>query len=241
MLFDKGKKYCGRRIGDYRIIGRIGEGRYGVCFLAEKNGERVILKKVKPHIFHWNKRNNPCEIQILSQLHHPGIPRLLGVVDEKGFYGLVLEQKSGDTIEQLLFKHKHGFTNPEILIIGSQLIGIIKYLHSEGIVHRDIRIPNVLLDGDTISLVDFGLARWVDHKRYTKDIDFSYLGDFLLYLLYSTYRKVNHRSRPWYEELPLTSGQKLLLKRLLKIAPPYSDAALVAEDFQKAFSYGKEV
>ncbi len=141
---------------------------------------------------------------------------------------------------QLLFKYQHKFTNPEVLNVGNQLIGIIKYLHAKGIVHRDIRIPNVLISRDTISLVDFGLARWMDNKRYTRDIDFSYLGDFLLYLLYSTYQKVKPHSRPWYEELQLTSEQKLFLKKLLKIEAAYSDVDQIARDFQKVFPGDKK-
>lgn len=236
MIFVHGKKYCGRFIGGYRIIRRIGEGRYGVCFLAEKDGEKVILKKVKPRISNRNQAKTLLESQILSELCHPGVPKLLGVVDVNGFYGLVLEQKYGDTIETLLFKQKRSFTHREIMMIGNQLISIIQYLHEKGIVHRDIRVPNVLMDGDRISLVDFGLARWMDHKCYTCDIDFSYFGDFLLYLLYSTYQTIKFKNRPWYEELPLALPQQVLLKRLLKLAEPYQNIEEIARDFQKAFT-----
>ena len=58
--------------------------------------------------------------------------------------------------------------------------------------------------------------------------------------MHGMWRK-NFTGRQVLEELPLTSEQKLFLKRLLKIEPPYSDADQIADDFQKAFSYDKEV
>lgn len=230
------RRYCGKQIANYKIIQSIGEGRYGVCFLAEDNGRRLILKKIKPRIFKRNNDHDALEIEVLSELCHPGIPKLLDVVNEKGFYGPVLELKSGDTIEVMLFKQKHRFSNPEIFNTGKQLIEIIKYLHDRGIVHRDIRIPNVLVDDGIVFLVDFGLARREDNKHYTRDIDFSYFGDFLLYLLYSSFKKEKHQSRPWYEELLLTSDQQMFLKRLLKLAKPFQNIDEIANDFQRVFA-----
>lgn len=238
MYFGRGWGYYGRQIGAYQIIGRVGAGRYGICFMAEKDGATVILKRLKPRALKGDHGDNPKEAQILSGLCHPGIPKLLEVVAVTGFNGLALEHKDGETIETMLFKHKHHFTEREICNIGAQLIGIIRYLHEKGVVHRDIRIPNMLLDGAALSLIDFGLAGWEDNASYRKGSDFSYLGDLLLYLLYSSYRKGKGKSRPWYEELPLTPAQRLFLKRLLRMETPYPDIDAVAQDFQRAFGAG---
>ncbi len=235
MFFSREGRYNGKQIGEYRIIDCIGQGRYGVCFLAESRNERVILKQLKKHLFKRNNDKAFWETKILSELCHSGIPRLIDSVNEKDFYGFVLEEKPGDTVEAVLFKKKHSFTKAEVFNIGKQLIGIIRYLHNKGIVHRDIRIPNVILNGSEVYLVDFGLSRWVDNKRYTKDIDFSYLGDFLLYLLYSSYIKTYRAKRPWYEELSLTSGEKLFLKRLLRLEESYNNIEEIASDFEKIF------
>ncbi len=200
MLFFR--NYIGKQYGGYTLLKLIGEGRYGVCFLAEShNGTQVVIKRFKPSIFKKNKDKNMYEAVILSQLSHQAIPELLGVINENDFYGFVLEKKRGDTVQSLLFEKKYRFTKQEIYFIGYQLIDIIQYLHSHGVVHRDIRIPNVLVDNGIVYLVDFGLARWADNARYKYEIDFSYLGDFLLYLLYSTFSKQTKRNLPWYEEL----------------------------------------
>lgn len=106
-------------------------------------------------------------------------------------------------------------------MIGSQLINIIRYLQQNGIVHRDISTQNVLVFDGSVSLIDFGLARYEDSQRYTKDIDYFYFGDLLLYLLYSSFKKINIRPRPWYDELPINPDKKVFLKKLLRIGSQF--------------------
>lgn len=229
-------KFLGRQYGGYTILGLAGEGRYGVCYTAySAEGVQVIIKRFKPSMMRKKREKNAFEAVLLSQLNHEAIPELLGVINEKGFYGFILEQKPGVTIQSLLVEKKHRFTDVEIYSIGTQLIDILQYLHTREIVHRDIRISNVLVDKNKVSLVDFGLARWADGNRYRYDVDFSFLGDFLLYLLYSSF--VPHASGlPWHRELPLTCEQKTFLKRLLRLEQPYENISAVKRDFIRAFA-----
>jgi len=230
-------KYSGKRFGKYIIERPIGEGRYGLCFLARSDiGEKVVIKKFKPSIFKKNSERNSYEAVILSKLKDKRIPELLGVINEKGFYGFVLEFKQGCTVKELLFKYKHKFTREEFFNIGIQMIKIIKYIHGNGVVHRDIRIPNVLIDKEKVYLIDFGLARCADNNKYPYDLDFSYLGDFLLYLLYSSFEtKEKHKKLPWYEELTLRSKQKVFLKKLLGLEITYENIDDIETDFIKVF------
>lgn len=59
--------------------------------------------------------------------------------------------------------------------------------------------------------------------------------DVLIYLLYSTYKKEKSKSHPWYEELLLSVGQQLFLKRLLKLAKPYQNIDVIIQDLRTAF------
>lgn len=236
MMFGKLKNICGRQYGNYKIIKRLGEGRYGVCYTALSNyGETVVIKQFKPSIFKKNKKKNAYEAVILSQLDHPDVPKLLGVINEPGLYGFVIEQMPGTTVEKMLFKQKHRFQESEIYDIGCQLIGIVKYLHSKSVVHRDIRIPNVLIHHGVVSLIDFGLSRWAGGKMYRFQNDFSYMGDFLLYLHYSTYQKKQRKSYPWYIELDLTEDQVQFYKKMLRLEEPYQNIDEVENDFVSAF------
>jgi len=231
------QKYRGKRFGKYIIERPVGEGRYGLCFLASLDiGEKVVIKKFKRSIFKNNLGKNVDEAVILSKLKDDRIPEFLGVVNEKGFYGFVLEFKPGCTVKDILFKYKHKFTNEEFFNIGFKLIKIIKYIHGNSIIHRDIRIPNVLVDKEEVYLIDFGLARFADNNKYSYDLDFSYLGDFLLYLLYSSFeKKVKHKKLPWYKELTLTEKQMLFLKKLLGLEQIYDNINDIEIDFIQVF------
>jgi serine/threonine protein kinase len=237
MWFYNELKYSGKRFDKYIIEKPIGEGRYGLCFLARTDmGEKVVIKKFKRSILKRNSERNVNEAVILSKLRNNGIPKFLGVINQKGFYGFVLEFKHGCTVKDLLFKYKHKFTIEEFFNIGTQLIKIIKYIHGNGIVHRDIRIPNVLIDKEEVYLLDFGLARSADNNKYPYDLDFSFLGDFLLYLLYSSFEaKEKHKKLPWFSELTLTSEQKLFLKKLFGLELPYENIENIEMDFIKVF------
>lgn len=238
MKFFNSKKYSDKEYGEYTIIKSVGEGRYGMCFLAHSiDGTPVIIKRFKPGIFKRNKEKNPYEAVILSQLKDNSIPELLGVINSKSFFGFVLEYKPGCTIKDLLFKYKHKFTREEILNIGLELIKIIKYIHKKGVIHRDIRIPNVLINKSDVYLIDFGLARYEDNNLYSYDLDFSYLGDLLLYLLYSSFEaKEKHRKLPWYIELTLKPDQEFFLKRLLGLEMSYKTIDDIERDFITVFT-----
>ncbi|MBU3185035.1 protein kinase family protein [Clostridium estertheticum] len=231
------KKYFGKQVGKYIIEKPIGEGRYGVCFLAKTDiYDKVVIKKFKKSIFKRKLDSNVYEAVILSKLSDNGIPEFLGVINQKGFYAFVLEFKNGFTVEDLLFKYKYKFTNKEFFDIGFKLIKIITYIHGNGVVHRDIRIPNVLIDKGELYLIDFGLARWADNNKYPYDLDFSYLGEFLLYLLYSSFEaKEKHKKLPWYKELNLTNKQKLFLKKLLGLEKVYKNIEDIKMDFSNVF------
>jgi serine/threonine protein kinase len=240
MSFFSAKKYCGQKLSEYTIEELVGEGRYGRCFLARSDTDcKVIIKKFKPGILRKNSKKNMFEAVILSKLRDERIPGLLGVIKKRFFYGFVLDWKPGVTVKDMLFKQNHEFTNRELYNIGIKLIAIIKYLHANGIVHRDIRIPNVLVANDNIYLIDFGLARFADNNQYKYDLDYSYLGDFFLYLLYSSFqRNGSIKNLPWHKELSLKENQKMFLKRLMGLEAIYESIHEIEKDFVAAFGSG---
>jgi len=229
-------KYRGKKYGEYTIEEIAGEGRYGMCFHAKNDLQKnVVLKRFKPSIFARNSTNNVHEAVILSKLRDSRIPELLGVINEKSFYAFVLELKPGTTLKDMIFIHNHKFSDEEIYAIGIKLIQIIMYLHENGIVHRDIRIPNVLIDQEEVYLIDFGLARFEDGNSYRYDMDYSYLGDLLLYLIYSSFQKKDKNRQPWHEELSLKKDQKQFLMRLLGLDVIYTSLTEIEADFINAF------
>jgi serine/threonine protein kinase len=231
IFFDRETVYTpGQKIGGYTVEKVSGEGRYGICYLVSDDRRHYILKQLKKFMLKKSKAKAGFEQEILSSLNHKNVPRFIGKVEYEGFCGYLLEYKEGETFEDLIYSKDRVFSKLEIHEVGAQLISILKYLHQSGIVHRDIRVPNTLYSDQKVYLVDFGLARWVDGVKYCPDIDFAYLGDFLLHLYYTSY-KTKGKKKPWHEELNLRKEEMLFLKRLLGIEDKYRDINEVERDF----------
>ncbi|OPY58994.1 MAG: Serine/threonine-protein kinase PrkC [Pelotomaculum sp. PtaU1.Bin035] len=233
-LFHKDEVYSPtQQIDEYTVLNVIGEGRYGICYLVCDNKKQYILKQLKKGMLKNNWTKADYEEKILTNVRHESIPGFIKKIENKKFFGYVLEYKEGKTFEELIFTENYIWGRKEIYRIGIQIINILKYLHGKNIVHRDIRIPNTLYDGNRVNLIDFGLARWIDNKRYTVDVDFSYLGDFLLHLYYTSFEIKDNKKKAWYEELDLYRNELLFLKRLMGIEERYKSIYDVERDFLK--------
>lgn len=220
-------------IGEYKVIKLIGEGRFGVCYLVDLDGEQYVLKEIKPKTIKKSGNKIIFEQEILSSIDHPSIPKIVDTIKNDNIYAYILEYKSGKTIEDMIFGDNHIFTPAEIYKVGTKIISIIRYLHERNIVHRDIRVPNVIIEEDDVYLIDFGLARLINNERYTPSVDFAYLGHLLLHLYYSSFQKTNKKSEPWYNELELSLGEMNFLKRLLGLDDIYKSIYDVENDFLK--------
>lgn len=223
------------------MASRIGGGRYGVCFLArDPRGRKVVLKRFRRRMWRKNRANNHHEAVILSGLCHPGVPELLGVVNERRSYCFVLEYMEGNTLDCWLFEKKKVFSEKEIFRIGAQLFDLLEYLHSRNVVHGDISIANIVDDGAKVSLIDFGLARYAVSVPEDFRLDHARAANVLIYLLYSGYS--GKGDRPWHEELPLTEKQRKFLLGLMKPDETepgqkrsFCDAAEIKRQFQECF------
>lgn len=237
MILSNSRFYLGKQVGDYKLESIVGEGKYGVCYLASTvDNNQVIVKKFKPSVFNKNKHKNAYEAIMLSQIKDSRIPEFLGVINEKGFYAFVLEYKAGKTLNRLIFDEGYQFSMEQCYQIMKKLISIIHYLHQNSIVHRDIRIHNVIIDFDDVYLIDFGLARWEENPDYSKTQDFAYLADLLLYLLYSCpLPNEQQKTKVWYRELPLSESQIKFIKKLFGMEVPYFKIEDVERDFIMAF------
>ncbi len=231
-LFTRDTVYSpGRKIGDYTVKKVTGEGRYGICYLVSDERQLYILKQLKRSMLKKSKLKVLFEQEILSSLNHKSVPRFIRKIEDRELCGYLLEYKEGKSFEDLIYSERRVFSVHEVHHIGMQLISILKYLHQHGIVHRDIRVPNALYSDQQVSLLDFGLARWIDNFRYLPDVDLAYLGDFLLHLHYTSYQTNGRKKKPWHEELDLSKDEMMFLKRLLGIELRYRDINEVERDY----------
>jgi len=163
----------------YEKIGRIGEGTYGVVYKARdrRTGAVVALKRCLPH--HEASDGFPIttlrEITVLRELaghEHPGIVRLLEVAVSSSRSGvfLVFELSQHD-LANLVDTHyaargRSPFRVAQVKQLARQLLSAVAFLHSRHLIHRDIKLSNLLYDHrGRIRLADFGLCRRVGPTR----------------------------------------------------------------------------
>jgi serine/threonine protein kinase len=153
----------------YKIVREIGKGTYGCVYEGTESltGARVALKRVLPKI---EKEGFPItairEIKTLKDLRHPNIIRLIDVVfhraespgHRESVY-MVFPFIDHDLVGLQHFR-KNRMESNEIKCIAIQILRGLDYLHSRGIVHRDLKLANILIDAHgRIKIGDFGLAR----------------------------------------------------------------------------------
>ncbi|WP_053366846.1 serine/threonine protein kinase [Bacillus sp. FJAT-27245] len=241
----------------YRIEALLGSGGYGHSYLAfdMAEGRPVVLKTLRLHkrLSVRGRESFRTEQFMLQQTSHPALPDYYrsGTHEEIPFF--VMEYKQGKTVEQLVFQEGNSYTEKEAFGIADKLLRILDYLHSIHIIHRDIRLPNILMHGDEVYLIDLGLARKAEksngkfpgsHNRLRKaknrQSDFYGLGHFLLFLLYSSYTPAEGQAeRSWEEELQISRGAKTILKRLLLIESEYNDCTEIRRDIGKLLYEGE--
>ena len=225
----------GEKVNGYSVIKLLGEGRYGIVYLGEnENHEKVIVKQLKLDMIKKTKRKLIYEKKTLKMLDDPRFPRFISNFKDEYREGYILEYIEGKVIEDLLLEDNHRFSKEEIYEYCSKITDMIETLHQNHIVHPDIRPPNLILkENNELALIDFGLARIIDKRHYEKELDYWYLGDFLLHLYYSSYEPENEEELPWYKELDLNNEELIFLKRLMGIKKCYSNIREIREQLDK--------
>ena len=231
----------------YEVLSVIGVGSFGIVYLCKdlKANEKRVVKQLRPSK-HRSKNEIELfenEIFVLRTLSHKHIPMLIESFSSNRNLFYVMSLMEGDNLEDQIFSSKKAFNEKDSLLILSYLLELVDYIHSKGIYHQDLRIPNILLNKKDLFLIDFGLAKYsatVDpHHSHEgilklKQQDYYDLGEILLFLLYTTYSSKNKKALPWTEELSLKKETVYLLKRLVQINEPYSNMNEISADLQSA-------
>lgn len=222
-------------VNGYSILQIIGEGRYGIAYLAinEKN-EKCVIKQLKKKMLKQTREKLFYEEKILKSLDNQSFPKFNSKFKDKYREGYIMQYIEGRVFEDILVEDRYRFSKKEIYEIASKLIVLVEFLHSNSIVHRDIRLPNVILkENNELALIDFGLARFIDNKRYVKEMDYFFIADFLIHLYYSSYKATNQEEKPWYEELDLNMEEKIFLKKLMGLEESYHNMEEIKNQLEK--------
>ncbi|KAI1331417.1 hypothetical protein F5Y16DRAFT_267599 [Xylariaceae sp. FL0255] len=172
---DYSKREKSSRFGDYYLGNTIGEGEFGKVKLGWKQdgGVQVAIKLIRRDTVGSNpSRLNKIyrEVSILRGLSHPNIVRLHEMSETERHIGIVLEYASGGELFDFILNHRY-LKDPQARRLFAQLISGVGYLHKKGIVHRDLKLENLLLDRNrNIIITDFGFANTFDaHDELTEE------------------------------------------------------------------------
>jgi non-specific serine/threonine protein kinase/serine/threonine-protein kinase len=164
LLNNVGEKELPEKIGVYKIVKEIGRGGMGAVFLAERaDGEfsqQVAIKLIKRGMDSDEiLRRFRNERQILAELHHPYIARLLdGGVSADGSPFYAMEYVEGFPID--VYSSQNNLDVIEKLELFRKICAAVSYAHSQLVVHRDLKPSNILVtENGTPKLLDFGIAK----------------------------------------------------------------------------------
>ena len=158
----------------YEVIKKIGEGSYGKIYKVKnkQSGDIRAMKQImKSKIPDIEKFQN--EIKILAMVDHPNIVRLFEVIEDDKYFNLLQELCTGGEllrkIQTTQLKEK------DIAKIFNQIMSAVAYCHEKGIVHRDLKLENILFASESpdspVKIIDFGFSVLLGKNEINKDKD----------------------------------------------------------------------
>jgi serine/threonine protein kinase len=150
----------GRRLGNYRLVRLLGYGGFADVYLGEHVhlGTQAALKVLRARLESEEQERFLQEGRTIAHLSHPSIVRVLDFGIEDAVPFLVMEYAPHGTLRQRFPKGTR-LSLQEILPIVKQLSAALQYAHDQGVVHRDVKPANMLLNQhDAVLLSDFGIA-----------------------------------------------------------------------------------
>jgi eukaryotic-like serine/threonine-protein kinase len=160
------------RLGPYLVVRRLGGGAMGTLYLARdtRHGRECAVKTIAlatvGDAADELRARFERESEAARRLHHPGIVTVFDRGEEPGLAWLAMEYLGGHDLTRHVAESGR-LPLAQVVDIGIQLAQALAHAHSKGVVHRDIKPGNVVLDPTTgrVKLTDFGVARVADALR----------------------------------------------------------------------------
>jgi eukaryotic-like serine/threonine-protein kinase len=189
---DSDNNYRGREIGPYKLLQKIGEGGFGIVFMAEQQApiaRKVAIKIIKPGMDSQAViARFEAERQALAMMDHPNIARVFdgGAIRDSDWPGsnfrpyFVMELVRGVPITE--YCDANHLPTDQRLQLFQSVCYAVQHAHQKGIIHRDIKPSNVMVtlhDGKPmVKVIDFGVAKAIN-QRLTEKTMFTEYGQMI--------------------------------------------------------------
>uniref|UniRef100_A0A1A7XQ12 Serine/threonine-protein kinase PLK4 n=2 Tax=Nothobranchiidae TaxID=405002 RepID=A0A1A7XQ12_9TELE len=153
----------GDKIEDFKVLTLLGKGSFACVYRAKSNktGLEVAIKMIDKKAMRkaGMVQRVTNEVEIHCRLKHPSILELYNYFEDSNYVYLVLEMCHNGEMSRYLKERKMPFSEDEARHFMHQIVKGMLYLHTHGILHRDLTLSNLLLTSDmNIKIADFGLA-----------------------------------------------------------------------------------
>jgi len=158
--------------GRYRIERELGRGGMGIVYLARDTvlDRAVAFKELPPDLMgdpHMVERFRQ-EARVLARLSHPYIIQIFDLVEGSGRLWMAMEYVNGGSLDERL-EQKKCLAVPEVIRFGIQMAEALAHAHRQGIIHRDFKPANVLINRENNAKVgDFGIAKLMQGPKLTQ-------------------------------------------------------------------------
>lgn len=157
----------------YKFVKKIGNGAFGQVYLAihKLTGKFVAIKMIELVQLKdkYSRKKVFQEVYILKKIRHSNIIRLFEVFENKKHIMMVMEYAGGGDLYHLVKKSEY-LTEDEAKYIFKQIAQGVAHCHCRSVLHRDIKLDNILLDGDGgVKICDFGVSKLITQNEVIQE------------------------------------------------------------------------
>jgi len=226
------KLTAGMKLGNFTVVEQIGAGGMSEVYLVRDNLDRLFALKTMSASLTSDpafRQRFEQEARIMASLNHANITKLHSYFEAEGRYCLVTEYVPGGSLRDLV-KRVGPIPEKRALPILRQIASALAYAHSMGIIHRDVKPSNILIDEfDQVKVMDFGIARMAQGGGLT--LTGTQIGT-LIYMSPEQIRDSKH-----VDEKTDVYSLGATFYEMLSGKPPYDEAASSDFDIRESIIY----